>query len=100
MANIVLDPGHGGTIKVGGSSPNNATGPNGLKEKEVTLKVALAAERALAGPGIRVVLTRRSDRNLGIAERAAVARDNRADTFVSVHFNAPGGEVPAQGTET
>ncbi len=100
MATIVLDPGHGGTIKVGGSSPNNATGPNGLKEKEVTLKVALAAERALAGPGIRVVLTRRSDRNLGIAERAAVARDNRADTFVSVHFNAPGGEVPAQGTET
>ena len=100
MAVIVLDPGHGGTTKIGGSSPNNATGPNGLKEKEVTLKVAFAAEKALAASGHQVVLTRRGDNNLGIVERAAVAKDRRANVFVSIHFNAPGGNVPAQGTET
>jgi N-acetylmuramoyl-L-alanine amidase len=100
MATIVLDPGHGGTTKVGGSSPNNATGPNGLKEKEVTLQVALAAEKELATDNIRVILTRRTDKNLGIADRANVARSNNADAFVSIHFNAPGGDVPAQGTET
>jgi N-acetylmuramoyl-L-alanine amidase len=100
MAVIVLDPGHGGTIKIGGSSPNNATGPRGLKEKEVTLKVAFAAENALAGSGHQVVLTRRGDNNLGIVERAAVAKDRRAPVFVSIHFNAPPGKDPAQGTET
>ena len=29
MAIIVVDPGHGGSAAVGGSSPNNATGPAG-----------------------------------------------------------------------
>jgi N-acetylmuramoyl-L-alanine amidase len=100
MAVIVLDPGHGGTSKVGGSSPNNATGPTGLKEKEVTLKVAFAAEKALAASDHQVVLTRRGDNNRGIVERAAVAMQKRADVFVSIHCNAPGGSVPAQGTET
>lgn len=100
MTVIVLDPGHGGSRKVGGSSPNNATGPTGLLEKEVTLKVGLAAERALADSGLEIVLTRRTDNNLGILDRAAVAKNKRAEVFVSIHFNAPGGSNPAQGTET
>lgn len=100
MVTIVLDPGHGGTKEVGGSSPNNATGPAGLKEKEVTLKVALSAEKALEGSGASVILTRTTDANLGIVDRAKVAKDSRAEAFISIHFNAPGGSTPAQGTET
>lgn len=97
MVTVVLDPGHGGTKEVGGSSPNNATGPNGLKEKTVTLKVALAAEQAFSGSGVSVSLTRRKDENIGIMARARAARE--AAAFVSIHFNAPG-STPAQGTET
>lgn len=101
MVSIVLDPGHGGTTKVGGSSPNNATGPTGLLEKEVTLRVAFAARDALAGSGVEVVLTRDTDRNLGIDDRARVAQDLRAAAFVSIHFNAAPADGPAaQGTET
>lgn len=100
MAVVVLDPGHGGTKKVGGSSPNNATGPKGLKEKTATLQVALAAERALLGAGQKVILTRRGDENVGIAERAAVAERANAPAFISIHFNAPGPGKSAQGTET
>ncbi|WP_407520654.1 N-acetylmuramoyl-L-alanine amidase [Methylobacterium oryzisoli] len=100
MATIVLDPGHGGKHKIGGSSPNNATGPNGLKEKKVTLKVGIAAKKALDGSGHTVILTRDEDENLGIVERAKVAKDNDAAVFISIHFNAPGGSTPAQGTET
>ena len=37
---VVLDPGHGGSVKVGGSSPNNAVGAGGLLEKDLTLDVA------------------------------------------------------------
>ncbi|MFX5157840.1 N-acetylmuramoyl-L-alanine amidase, partial [Acinetobacter baumannii] len=41
------------------------------------------------------------DRNLGIGDRAKMARDHRAAAFVSIHFNAaPPDSPPAQGTET
>lgn len=33
MAVIEIDLGHGGTVEVGGWSPNNAEGPGGLLEK-------------------------------------------------------------------
>jgi len=35
MSIIVIDPGHGGDAKVGGSSPNNARGPSGLLETDL-----------------------------------------------------------------
>ena len=68
MVTIVLDPGHGGTKKVGGSSPNSATVPTGLEE-EATHKAALAAENALKGSELQVIFTRRKDKNLSPAER-------------------------------
>lgn len=99
MATIVLDPGHGGEAVVGGSSPNNATGPGGTLEKDLTLKVCQTAQQILQDRGFRVMLTRASDRNLGLKERARHARKNAADAFVSVHFN--GWKTPdVQGTET
>ena len=104
MIKVVIDPGHGGPRKppvVGGSSWNNATGPTGLLEKTVTLQVAKAAAAAFAQTGIEVLLTRSRDTNLGIAQRAAVAKNARAEVFVSIHFNAaPATGAPAQGTET
>lgn len=94
---IVIDPGHGGTEEVGGSSPNNATGPTGLLEKTVTLDVARRI--MTAANDLDVVLTRSTDTNLGLTARAKVAKDLKAPVFVSVHFNGwPTQEV--QGTET
>jgi N-acetylmuramoyl-L-alanine amidase len=98
MAVIVLDPGHGGSVKVGGSSPNNAVGPTGLLEKTVVLQVARAAKVALERAGHTVIMTRNSDVNLGLADRARVARLARAVAFVSIHFN--GYHKKVQGTET
>jgi N-acetylmuramoyl-L-alanine amidase len=101
---VIIDPGHGGPSnppKVGGSSWNNAVGPTGLLEKTVTLQVAQAAKRSLDTSRVAVSLTRATDINLGIVARAKVAKDVRAEVFVSIHFNAaPAGGPPAQGTET
>lgn len=83
---VVLDPGHGGRAGVGGSSPNNATGPNGLLEKDLTLDLAQRTAAALAGRA-RVLLTRTGDVNLSLADRAAVARAANADVFLSIHLN-------------
>lgn len=82
---IVIDPGHGGSAAVSGSSANNATGPNGLLEKDLTLDLARRVRAAL--PRLNVVLTRDADTNLGLADRAAVAKNLAAAAFVSIHLN-------------
>lgn len=100
---IVIDPGHGGTSVAGSlstrsnSSPNNATSPNGLKEKDLTLEFSrilhdeILRQATAKRKRIGVLLTRQDDRNLNFIERAAVA--NRPDTacVISIHFNAGGG---------
>jgi N-acetylmuramoyl-L-alanine amidase len=99
MAKIVLDPGHGGAQRIGGSSPNNATGPNGTLEKELTLAVGLMVSGLLANLGHQIRMTRTKDVNLGLAERAKIGEVFTADVFVSIHFN--GFHDPnVQGTET
>lgn len=99
---IVLDPGHGGAPppgKLGGSSWNNATGPNGTLEKTLTLDIAKRARTMLQARGHDVTLTREGDVNLSLADRAAAAKRRKAAVFVSIHFNASTGHN-AQGTET
>lgn len=98
MAIIVIDAGHGGDEVVGGSSPNNATGPAGTLEKDLTLDFAKRVERMLSAVH-DVRMTRRTDVNVGIATRAHVARDASADVFLSIHMNGFS-DPKVQGTET
>lgn len=100
---IVIDPGHGGSSVAGSlssrsnSSPNNATSPAGLKEKDLCLEFSrilhdeILREASAQGKRIGVLLTRQEDRNLNFIERAGIA--NRPDTacVISIHFNAGGG---------
>ncbi len=83
---VVIDPGHGGTTPSGGSSSNNAVGPNGLLEKEVVLDIARRVE-GLLGNRARVILTRTVDENRSLSDRARLARDADADVFLSIHMN-------------
>jgi len=80
---IVIDPGHGGVEQ-------GAVGPTGLKEKDVSLQLALELKRLLhlRDPAISVVLTRDEDRLVGLDERTAVANHNKAALFLSIHLNA------------
>lgn len=79
---IVIDPGHGG-------DETGAQGPRGTQEKAVTLAVAQRLKSILESRlGARVLLTRDADRTLGPDERAAVANNNKADLFISLHANA------------
>jgi N-acetylmuramoyl-L-alanine amidase len=79
---IVVDAGHGG-------SEQGARGPGGALEKDVTLAVARRLKASLeARLGVRVILTRDADATMGLDERAALANNNKADLFVSLHANA------------
>ncbi len=78
---IALDAGHGG------DSLGTRT-PLGLLEKDITLDIARRLRVLLeAGHGFEVVMTRRDDGAVSLAERAAIANRSGADVFVSVHVN-------------
>jgi N-acetylmuramoyl-L-alanine amidase len=81
---VVIDPGHGGKDSGAVSSDGR------LKEKDVTLRLAMRVKRLLnmSNPRIRVVLTRSEDRFLACEERTALANTLNADLFVSIHCNA------------
>ncbi|MBP8265870.1 MAG: N-acetylmuramoyl-L-alanine amidase [Zoogloea sp.] len=99
MAIVVVDPGHGGSAAVGGSSPNNATGPAGTLEKTLTLQIGRRLAVHLSAAGHTAVLTRDADVNLGLTARAEIARARQAALFLSIHLN--GDANPAiQGSET
>ena len=79
---VVIDPGHGG-------DEQGARGANGALEKDIAPDVSLRLKAAIEGRlGIRVILTRDDDRLVQLDERAAIANNNKADVFVSVHANA------------
>lgn len=81
---VVIDPGHGGFDP-------GAVSASGLREKDVTLKIALAIrDRMLAGGRVRVALTREDDRFLVLQERYGIARRLKADLFISVHCDSVG----------
>ena len=95
---VVIDPGHGGTRNVGGSDANHATSPGGALEKNMTLAMGLLVKDALQaantnGHQITVFMTRSTDENLGLTARANVARDKKADVFLSIHYNGFDGIV-------
>lgn len=100
MAIVVIDPGHGGSETIPNDSTwNNAVGPGGTLEKNLTLNVGLRVAAALSARGHAAILTRATDVNLRLRDRAAVARSRKAAVFVSIHFNGSRSH-DAQGTET
>jgi N-acetylmuramoyl-L-alanine amidase len=92
---VVLDAGHGGR------DPGR-TGPNGLREKDVTLQITQRLATLLRKRGYEVHLTRTRDTLISLADRPTFANKWKAGRpaalYVSVHANA--GATAAKGFET
>ena len=81
VRSIAIDPGHGGR-------DSGAIGPNGLKEKDLTLDIARRLRERLEKRGnSRIILTRDRDFNVPLKHRVEIANENRADLFISIHVN-------------
>ncbi len=79
---IAVDAGHGG-------QDPGAIGPNGNREKNVTLAIARELARQInATPGMKAYLTRDTDVFIPLNRRAVLARGAKADIFVSIHADA------------
>ncbi len=93
VRSIVIDPGHGG-------KDPGAIGPNGLREKDVVLKLSkLLAHKIREDLHCETVLTRTEDMFLPLERRTAIANMEKADLFISLHTNAHKYRS-AQGIET
>lgn len=78
---IAIDAGHGGRDP-------GATAANGLTEKTLALAFSRELRELLAESGrYRVVMTRESDRKVGLHRRVVIARNAGADLFLSVHLD-------------
>lgn len=78
---IVLDPGHGGRDP-------GTLGATGMREKDITLDVALRLrDRLQQRDGYRILLTRETDKAVALDDRVKYANEHGADLFVSLHVN-------------
>ncbi len=93
IGKIVIDPGHGG-------HDAGTVGPNGLEEKDLVLEVGRRLGKLLETRlGAEVVYTRKDDTFIPLETRTAVANQERADLFISIHANSSR-DSAARGVET
>jgi N-acetylmuramoyl-L-alanine amidase len=83
---IALDPGHGG-------EDPGATGPEGTKEKDIVLAIALKLRErinatSVNGNPLRAYLTRDADFFVPLDVRVQKAQRVKADLFISIHADA------------
>ncbi len=79
---VAIDPGHGG-------HDPGAVGEGRTREKDVVLAIGRAlAARINAEDGMRAILIRDGDSYVDHWRRIQIARDARADLFISIHADA------------
>ncbi|MGB2172534.1 MAG: N-acetylmuramoyl-L-alanine amidase [Porticoccaceae bacterium] len=79
---IAIDAGHGGVDP-------GALGPNRMREKIVVLQISKRLEKLFdEDPNYDGILVRKGDYFLAHRKRTQIARDNKADFFISIHADA------------
>jgi N-acetylmuramoyl-L-alanine amidase len=79
---IILDAGHGG-------EDPGAVGPNGTKEKDINLEIVYELKKIFDNDDdYEIILTRKDDTFIPLAERTNIANEHNADLFISIHCNA------------
>jgi N-acetylmuramoyl-L-alanine amidase len=93
IGRIVVDAGHGG-------HDTGTIGPGNLLEKDLVLDVSLRLGKLLEkNLGAEVVYTRDDDTFVPLETRTAIANQEQADLFISVHANSSR-DPSARGVET
>jgi len=79
---IVIDAGHGG-------NKPGAAGSYSL-EKNIALQVALKLGRKFEDemPNVKILYTRKTDKDVSLYKRAEIANDAKADLFIAIHCNS------------
>ena len=90
---VVVDAGHGG------HDPGAISPGSGKREKDITLATAKAIRDELLASGrVRVALTREDDSFIILQNRAAIARNLKADLFISIHADSAPADTASGAT--
>ncbi|MEA5009001.1 N-acetylmuramoyl-L-alanine amidase CwlD [Clostridium tyrobutyricum] len=90
---ILIDPGHGGI-------DGGAESKDGIKEKDINLKISNKLKNTLKKRGYKIVMTRENDTGLytesgrirkkkveDLNNRAKMKKDTKCNMFISIHLN-------------
>lgn len=89
---VAIDAGHGGE--------DLGSTRKGLYEKDANLAIALYLQKSLQDAGYEVYMIRDTDVEVELVDRPALAIENQADLYVSIHLNSIEGDSDAtQGAE-
>lgn len=97
IGTVILDPGHGGN-DIGCSNED-------IYEKDINLRYAKEIGNYLMKHGVKVIYTRKDDTRLGndqnadLKARCDIAKNNKADYFISIHVNSHEGHSNVSGFE-
>jgi N-acetylmuramoyl-L-alanine amidase len=81
---VIIDAGHGG-------GDPGAIGPNGIREKNITLAIAQTIKRVMEDSGrYTVYLTRDKDFYIPLRQRVDISRQKKGDLFISIHADKIG----------
>ncbi len=94
---ITIDAGHGGEDP--GAIYTDETGKI-WKESEINLAVSLKVRDILKQNGVRVVMTRETDKTVVRKDRPILANTEKTALFISIHTNSVEGNTVANGFET
>lgn len=88
---VVIDPGHGGT--------DAGAVADKIKEAEITLEISKKVSKLLSqDPEFKVILTRTADNIVPLFQRSKIAKNEKADLFISIHANSST-DLSAKGAE-
>ena len=88
---VMVDAGHGGS-QPGVQTPS-------VDEKTITLSIAEKIKKHAEAAGIKVLMTRTADADLGVKERVQLVASAKPDIVVSVHVNGTPGKPADNGIE-
>ncbi len=89
---VVIQAAHGG-------SDNGVKATDGTLEKELCLSYAKELEKIATENDFKIVMCREEDQDFDLAQRNAFIKENKADLFISIHFNANLNDPSKRGFE-
>lgn len=89
---VLIDAGHGGH--------DSGACRLGIREKDITLRLAIQLKRVFEERGATVYLTRDKDIDLELAEICAITEKVKPHIFLSLHVNSSPGETKVSGLQT
>lgn len=99
MKLIALDDGHGMETSGKRTPPITELNNRAIKENEFNRAVVAYLDRELKRCGFKTLLVAPTDKDTTLSQRISLANSQKADAYISIHYNASDGKFNASDPE-